>query len=56
MLTNLNASKSRGVNAGTGVVQEVIVHVAVFIDDPIVMFTGHQVVGDWLNVVRLTRN
>ena len=38
----------------SGVVQEVIVHVAVFIDDPVVMAAWRQMVGDRLNMVRLT--
>ena len=38
----------------SGVIQEVIVHVAVFVDDPVVMAAWRQVVGDWLNMVHLT--
>ncbi len=35
-------------------VQEVVVHIAIFVDNPIVMATWREVVGDRLNMVYLT--
>lgn len=51
----MNGAESWSECAGaSGAIQKVIVHIAVFVDDPVVMATWRQVVGDRLNMVRLT--
>ena len=49
----LNASENRDVGTGARGIQEVIVHIAVSIDDSVVVVTWREVAGDWLNVVSL---